>query len=205
VRHAVGEDLPREVADRDELFGGGEVHGDRPWRGRAGQGGVGPEQREHEIFVDARELDANAHPDRDVGGKRCPRGSTPRRVPSSSSISAIAFGYENGGTGGWCATTKLNTWPRPAEAIASQSSDWQCGHIGPGGWRSALAAVQRWIRSSPAATPCQKKALSRDCAGRGRRRGLSAGDAACAAGAAGGLELEDPERHPGDLFAAASR
>src|SRR6185295_6175837 len=41
VAHAVGEDPPRELPDCDELFGGGEIHGVRLWRGRAGQEGSG--------------------------------------------------------------------------------------------------------------------------------------------------------------------
>src|SRR6202165_1545261 len=40
------------------------------------------------------------------------------------------------------------------------------GHIGPGGWRRAPHPPQRWIRSSPAAVPAQKNAVSRETAGR---------------------------------------
>ena len=36
----------------------------------------------------------------------------------------------------------------------------QAGHIGPGGWRSTPHLAQRWMRSSPAAVPSQKKAVS---------------------------------------------
>ena len=32
--------------------------------------------------------------------------------------------------------------------------------MGPGGWRSAPHAAQRWMRSSPAAVPAQKNAVS---------------------------------------------
>jgi hypothetical protein len=37
---------------------------------------------------------------------------------------------------------------------------------GAGGWRSAPQSPQRWIRSSPAAVPAQKNAVSREMAGR---------------------------------------
>ena len=40
------------------------------------------------------------------------------------------------------------------------------GHIGPGGWRSAPQLPQRWMRSSPAAVPAQKNAVSGVISGR---------------------------------------
>src|ERR1700689_5044262 len=42
----------------------------------------------------------------------------------------------------------------------------QAGHIGPGGWRSAPQWPQRWTRSSPAAVPAQKNAVSGVICGR---------------------------------------
>ena len=64
----------------------------------------------------------------------------------------------------------------------SQSSEWQWGHIGPGGCRSSRQSLQRWISSDPRATPSQKKALSCVRPGRGRRAaGFVAAGFACGA------------------------
>jgi hypothetical protein len=50
--------------------------------------------------------------------------------------------------------------------------------MGPGGCRSTWHFAQRWMRSSPASTASQKKALSWVFAGRGRLRAGFASDAA---------------------------
>src|SRR5215468_2426853 len=49
------------------------------------------------------------------------------------------------------------------------------GHIGPGGWRSAPQPPQRWIRSSPAAVPSQKNAVSGEMTGRSTSLAAGAG------------------------------
>src|SRR5262249_24940515 len=114
VHDAVGEDPPREFADRDELFGGGEVHGVRLWRRRAGQEGSGRNSGNTSSSSTLVNSTRTRRPIATSAASMPTRFET-SRVPSSSSINAMAFGYENGGTGGWCATTKLYTCPRPLD------------------------------------------------------------------------------------------
>ncbi len=92
----------------------------------------------------------------ELDARRC---SSTNRVPSSSSTSTMAKGYSKDGIWGWCATTKLWTVPRPLAVTVSQSSEWHCGHIGPGGWRSSPHELQRWISSSWRARPFEEEGV----------------------------------------------
>ena len=58
-------------------------------------------------------------------------------------------------------------WKELASTV-SQSSDWHCGHIGPGGWRSAPQDEHFWITSRWSFAASNQKELSRLTAGRGR-------------------------------------
>ena len=49
------------------------------------------------------------------------------------------------------------TAPRPHDSCAVHFKDWQCGHMGPGGWRRVPQSRHFWISSFPALTPSQKK------------------------------------------------
>ncbi len=97
------------------------------------------------------------------------------------------------GSGGWWWTAYEKIVPRPDATTQSQSVDRHWGHMGPGGWRSSPQPVQRWMRSSRASTPSQKKALSRLIGGRGRRMG-GRDDPPFAFGASGGRNFSSRMR-----------
>jgi hypothetical protein len=72
------------------------------------------------------------------------------RGPSSHWTSTTTNGvrsFHAGRTGGWT-TTHERSVALPLASAHSLSVERQFAHIGPGGWRQLLHAVQRWKRSS---------------------------------------------------------
>ena len=106
------------------------------------------------------------------------------RMPSSSSTSATTYRSSNHGNCGWRGSTALKTVPRPDDSTAVHASEWQCGHIGRGGCRSAPQPSQRWISSR-----CVAQAVPEELRVGGDRRAEALGQGGAHSASPSGLNF----------------
>src|SRR5438105_12627192 len=111
------------------------------------------------------------------------------RGPSSSRMSATAYGTRGGNAGcaAWCVTVTLCTTPVPAAARHEMALAPQPGQSGRGGCQVRPQVSQCWSRNSWARAPSQY----------GRVRSVSSGTMTVRSVAVGSIE-SSPEDHAGD-------